>query len=94
MISLVQQALHRLDLAGYVYISLRSNFNFALIDGCRDLNNPDCDYVVTLQNDALLHPNWCHCITTQFKNFDFIVGYLGDNIVGYTPEIVKSVASS
>ena len=23
--------------------------------------------------------------------FDFVVGYLGDNIVGYTPEIVKSL---
>ena len=71
--------------------NLAADFNFALIDGFRDLNNPDCDYVITLQNDALLHPDWCHCITSQFKNFDFIVGYLGDNIVGYTPEIVKSV---
>ena len=68
-----------------------ADYNFALIDGFRDLENPDCDYVITLQNDAVLNKNWCECMLNQFKKYDFIVGYLGDNIVGYTPEIVKSV---
>ena len=71
--------------------NLAADFNFALIDGFRDLNNPDCDYVITLQNDALLHPDWCECIVNQLQKYDFVVGYLGDNIVGYTPEIVKNV---
>ena len=71
--------------------NLAQDYNFALIDGFRDLNNPDCDYVITLQNDALLDDNWCNCILNQFKEYDFVVGYLGDNIVGYTPEVVKSV---
>ena len=71
--------------------NLAADYNFALIDGFRDLENPDCDYVITLQNDAVLNKNWCECMLNQFKKYDFIVGYLGDNIVGYTPEIVKSV---
>ena len=71
--------------------NLAADFNFAILDGFRDLNNPDCDYVITLQNDALLHPNWCECIDKQLQKFDFVVGYLGDNIVGYTPEIIKNV---
>lgn len=69
--------------------NLAADYNFALIDGFRDLNNPDCDYVVTLQNDAVLHPDWCQCIMTQLNKFDFVVGYLGDNIVGYTPNLVS-----
>jgi len=71
--------------------NLAADFNFALIDGFRNLNTPDCDYVITLQNDALLHPDWAQCMLEQFNTYDFIVGYLGDNIVGYTPELIKSV---
>ena len=51
--------------------NLAQDYNFALIDGFRDLNNPDCDYVITLQNDALLDDNWCNCILKQFNKYDF-----------------------
>lgn len=38
--------------------NLAENWNQALIDGFRDLQNPATSQVVTLQNDTSLHPKW------------------------------------
>lgn len=71
--------------------NLAADFNFALIDGFRDLKDPDSAIVVTMQNDAVLHPNWADCIIDQMDNYDFLVGYLGDNVVAYKPNhIIKT----
>ncbi len=71
--------------------NLAENWNQALLDGFRDLNNPDTEYVVTLQNDTSLHPNWCSNLMKMHQDFNFVVGKFGDNIVSYTPEAVKKI---
>ena len=71
--------------------NLAENWNQALLDGFRDLNNPDTEYVVTLQNDTSLHPNWCSNLMKMHQDFNFVVGKYGDNIVSYTPEAVKKI---
>jgi len=71
--------------------NLSADFNFALVHGFRDLKNPDSEVVVTLQNDAVLHGNWASCVMNQMEKYDFLVGYLGDNIVAYKPRhIIKT----
>tara|TARA_B100001250_G_C19816232_1_gene798575 strand:- start:5855 stop:6763 length:909 start_codon:yes stop_codon:yes gene_type:complete len=71
--------------------NLAQDFNFALVHGFKDLQNPDSEIVVTLQNDTVLHPQWTSCLLEQMERYDFFVGYLGDNVVGYKPEHIKKV---
>lgn len=71
--------------------NLAENWNQALLDGFRDLNNPDSEYVVTLQNDTAVHPNWYSNLMELHKRFNFIVGRYGDNLVSYTVEAVKKI---
>lgn len=71
--------------------NLGENWNQALLHGFVDLNNPDSEYVVTMQNDTSVHPEWCGNILKMFENYNFIVGKIGDNLVGYTRESVKKI---
>ena len=68
-----------------------SNWNQALLHGFKDLNKPDSEYVVTMQNDTSVHPEWYSNLMKMHKKFDFIVGKYGDNLVSYTPEAVKKI---
>ncbi len=71
--------------------NLAENWNQALINGFKDLSNPDCEYLVTMQNDTSVHPNWCSNLLKMHKKFNFIVGRFGDNLVSYTPEAVRKI---
>ena len=71
--------------------NLSENWNQALLDGFRDLNRPDAQYVVTIQNDTSVHPNWCSNLLKMHEKFNFIVGRFGDNLVSYTAEAVKRI---
>jgi hypothetical protein len=71
--------------------NMAENWNQALINGFIDLNNPDCEYLVTLQNDTAVHPNWYTNLMKLHEKFNFVVGRYGDNLVSYTPEAVKKI---
>ena len=71
--------------------NLAENWNQALINGFKSLNKPDCEYVVTLQNDTSVHPNWYSNLMKMHEKFNFVVGFCGDNLVSYTPEAVKNI---
>ena len=71
--------------------NLAENWNQALINGFKSLSNPDCEYVVTLQNDAVVHKDWCKHLFEMHKKYNFIVGKFGDNVVSYTPEAVRKI---
>ena len=71
--------------------NLSENWNQALINGFKDLSNPDCEYLVTMQNDTSVHPNWYGNLMKAHEKFNFIVGKYGDNLVSYTPKAVKKI---
>lgn len=71
--------------------NMSENWNQALINGFVDLNKPDCEYLVTLQNDTAVHPNWYSNLMELHKKYNFVVGRYGDNLVSYTPEAVKKI---
>lgn len=74
---------------------LARDWNFALIDGFRDITNPDCDIVVACQNDTIFYPNWCSYLielhTRQNKRYDFIQFGAGDNFMSWKPRGVKQI---
>jgi len=71
--------------------NLSENWNQALINGFKDLSNPDCKYLVTMQNDTSVHPDWCSNLLKMHEKFDFIVGKYGDNLVSYTADAVRKI---
>ena len=50
--------------------NLSESWNQALVHGFKDLKKPDCDYVVTFQNDALVDKNWCSNVIKFHEKFD------------------------
>jgi len=72
---------------------LSRSWNQALILGFRNLADPDCELVITLQDDVLLHKDWL----TKLKklhfedNFSFVQNGHGDALCSYTCETVRKV---
>jgi len=71
--------------------NLAENWNQALLDGFRNLDNPDSEYVVTFQNDTAVDRNWYKNLMSLHKKFNFVVGRYGDNFVSYTADAVKNI---
>ena len=71
--------------------NLGENWNQALMFGFKNLKNPDSEFVVTLQNDCVLHPNWCAHLLKMHEKYTFIAGEFGDNVVSYKAEAVRRI---
>jgi len=70
---------------------LSRNWNQAIINGFKDLTNPDCDIVITNQDDTEFKENYINKIIQLHKKYDLIQFGWGDNFVSYTPLAVKKV---
>ena len=85
------RVLHNMTRPNWSTGNLPENFNQAIIDGFRDLKNPDSEIVVTLQNDAVLDKNWCSTLMKLHEKYSFIAGEYGDNIVSYKVDAIKKI---
>lgn len=70
---------------------LSRNWNECLIDGFRDLSNPDADLVVCSQNDTEFEPNYVDRLLSLHEKFDLVTHGPGDNCISYTAQAVKRV---
>ena len=70
---------------------LTRNWNQALVNGFKDLENPDCDIVVHAQDDLDWAPNWANFLVEQHETYDFINIGTGDAACSYTPEAVRKI---
>lgn len=70
---------------------LGRNWNECLIDGFRDLNNPDCDLVVLVQNDTVIQKDCFSKLIEHHKDYDFIQAGVGDQFMSFTPQAVKMI---
>jgi hypothetical protein len=85
------RVLHNMTRPDWSNGNLCENFNQAIIDGFRNLNNTDSEIVVTLQNDAVLDKNWCSNLLKLHDKYTFIAGEYGDNIVSYKADAIKKI---
>lgn len=69
---------------------LSRNYNQAIINGFKNLINPDCDVVITCQNDTKILPNWEESIKTLLKTYNYMSFGIGDQIQVFTAEGVKT----
>lgn len=73
--------------------NVSENYNQAFINGIVSLNKPDTEILVTLQNDAVVHPNFCAHLDVLFnkKGYTFATGLCGDTVTAYKPEAVGKI---
>lgn len=73
--------------------NVSENYNQAFINGVKNLHKPATELLVTMQNDAAVHSNWCEHLFDMLyaQKFNFVVGHFGDNVVCHTPESIMNI---
>lgn len=51
---------------------LSRNWNQAIISGFKSINNPDCDILITCQNDTVFATNWLLKLIESHHKYSFI----------------------
>jgi hypothetical protein len=70
---------------------LSRNWDEAIVNGFKDLNNPDTDLVITLQNDTFVKPN-CFSNLIEYHNlYDFIQIGAGDQLMSFNANAIKHI---
>jgi hypothetical protein len=70
---------------------LSKDWNAGLVNGFKDLNNPDCDIVILNQNDVIFKPNYINNLIKLHEKYDFIQMGSGDEMMSFTVNAVKQV---
>ena len=83
--------IHNRGTPDFATASLARMWNMALIHGFKNLNEPDADIVVTVQDDAVWNYDWISQLLKVMKDFDFYADDAGDMVCAYTPNAVKKI---
>jgi hypothetical protein len=70
---------------------LARNWNECLIDGFKNVDNPDADIVMLCQNDIRFNKNSIHKLVELHNTYSFIQDGCGDSFHSYTIEAIKKV---
>lgn len=70
---------------------LSRNWNQAIINGFVDLKKPDCDIVLTIQDDVEVHDEFFKNLVNYHNKFNFISVGTGDDFMSFTPEAIINV---
>lgn len=72
---------------------LSRNWNQAIINGFKDLDNPDCDILIHSQNDVIFCKDWLKKLIHihKEKNIDFFATGNGDCFCSYTVDAIKNI---
>ena len=70
---------------------LARSWNQALMDAFVDLNEPQTDLAVLIQNDTFVKPNCFFNLIEEHKKYDFIQFGVGDQFMSFNVEAVKTI---
>lgn len=70
---------------------LSRNWNQAIINGFKDINNPDCDILITSQDDTIFEKNYLEKSIELSKSFDFISYGTGDQFLIYNIRGIENI---
>lgn len=70
---------------------LSRNWNQAIVNGFVDLNNPDCDILITNQNDCEFDGDFIPKLIELHKKYSFIQFGAGDHFMSYKVDAIKKV---
>lgn len=67
------------------------DWNSCLIDGFKNLNKPECDIVICVQNDEKFKKYWVKNLLKYHKKYNFISFGSGDGFLSFLPESIKKI---
>lgn len=70
---------------------LSRNWNQAILNGFQDINNPQADLVIAMQNDTEVKPDVCKNLKELHKKYTFVQYGAGDNFMSWKIEAVRRV---
>jgi len=70
---------------------LSRNWNQAIINGFKDLNNPDCDLVIACQNDTIFKKEWYQEVCKIVDKYKYVCIGTGDQLQIFTPQSIKVI---
>lgn len=70
---------------------LSRNWNQAIILGFQDLDIPNCDLVIAMQNDTIVNHNHINETQELISKYDYICSGAGDQFMVFTPHHIKRV---
>lgn len=70
---------------------LSRNYNQAIINGFKDLDSPDCDIVITCQNDTFLLKNWYSSIMDIMDKYTYFTYGYGDQFQAWKVDGIKNI---
>ena len=70
---------------------LTRNWNQAIINGFVNLKNPNCDFVITSQNDTTFTANFLAEILKLHTKYDLIQFGAGDTFMSYSPNAIRKI---
>lgn len=85
------KVLHNMTRPDWSCGNLSENYNQAFIHGFKNLDKPDCDILVTLQNDAIVPKDFISKVLEMHRHYDFVIGPYGDNYTSHTATSVKKI---
>ncbi len=70
---------------------LSRNWNECIVNGFKDLNDPDCDVLIHCQDDSIFTHDWLTYLLNLHKKYDFVQMGVGDNFCSYLPSAIKNI---
>lgn len=70
---------------------LSRNWNQSIINGFKNILNPDCDILIHCQDDTIFMPDWCDNLISLHEKYSFIQMGVGDNLCSYLPDAIKKI---
>jgi len=70
---------------------LARNHNQAIINGFKNLKNPECDVVVSCQNDTVLRKDWYQSLTEIMKKYTYFSDDAGDQFQAFKSDGVRNI---
>lgn len=70
---------------------LARSWNQCIINGFKDIKNPDCDFLITMQDDFILKNNWFNVLYPHMTKYSFIEVGGGDIMCIYSQQAIADV---
>lgn len=83
--------LHNMTRPDFSTGHLARNWNEAIINGFKSLDNPDCDILITSQNDCEFDGDFIPNLIEWHNKYSFIQFGAGDHYISYTVDSIKKV---
>jgi len=70
---------------------LARNWNQAIINGFKSLVNPDCELLITSQDDVIWKSDWYSTLTEIMQKYTFYTSGNGDAFCCYRAEAIRNI---